>query len=72
MGGRVDGPELAIRRHDFHLQNLVRTKAKFATDRTVASSSDPSPNANIKVAPTDYGNVVLHGFGVYLKHTHAR
>jgi hypothetical protein len=71
IGSRIDGTKLAIRSHNFHLQNLICTKAKLATDRTVASSSDPSPNANLYIAATDYSNVVLYGFGVYLKHLHA-
>src|SRR5277367_6666414 len=71
IGSRIDGTKLAIRSHNFHLQNLICTKAKLATDRTVASSSDPSPNANLYIGATDNGNVVLYGFGVYLKHTHA-
>jgi hypothetical protein len=71
IGSRIDGTKLAIRSHNFHLQNLICTKAKLATDRTVTSSSDPPPNTNRYIAATDYGNVVLYGFDVYLKHIHA-
>jgi hypothetical protein len=71
IGSRIDGTKLAIRSHNFHLQNLICTKAKLATDRTVASSSEISANAHLYIGAADYGNVVLYGFGVYLKHTHA-